>query len=761
MSVAARFASTLLAVSLFAAPAAHAVSGWLNWRGPNYDGVSPAKQALVTDLKLGGPNHRWSFKAHGAGTPVIADGRVYALAYYGEDAFVEEAIVCLDVKTGQLIWEHRFMDFLSDTTYNRYAIGAPVVDTETGNVYVESTCGVIMAFTRDGKMLWQHSMMEEYGRLTFPNGRTGSLAIDGDLVIGDAITSNWGADGPGSNRFYAFDKRSGELVWSSTPGTNPADNSFAMPVFADLGEHRVFYVGTGCGHVVCINARTGEPVWRFKLSQAGLNSQILLLGKDRLAAIHGKENIDSSSLGRLVALKIPTEYPKGQKPVILGPEAEIWRNDDFIAFTSSPLLVDGRIYSTIATGALLAADAATGKTLWHEKLGADQIHASPAYADGRFYVPMHEGKVFVISVKDDKPTIVSTNVMEPGTALLGAPAFYGDSILLFTKGALHCFGPKATPPVIPASLPPPARAPASTQPIVKLQVVPSEFSLLPGQSQKFEVWGLDAADRRVKPVTNEVTFSKFVPPTALVKSEVDGEISGNTIKTTAAAKMSAGQLQAKWNDLTAVTRGRVVAGIGYKENFDAAPLGQKDETGQDVGFPPLAWLGARVKWYVFAKDGGKYVGNRLDNVFFMRTQNFFGSSASKNYTLTADVMTDGTRRIMSNVGLINQRYLFNVAANNRLLEITSNHERVKETVPFETKPNTWYRLKTRVDPDKDGPGGHVRAKLWERDQPEPEKWTIDVKLQKIHTQGSPGVFAFSPQSMKRVFIDNISITANE
>ncbi|MES2695474.1 MAG: PQQ-binding-like beta-propeller repeat protein [Verrucomicrobiota bacterium] len=757
MRVSARFASALLALSFVAAlPSAHAASGWLNWRGPNYDGVSPAKQTLVTDLKLGGPNHRWSYAAHGAGTPVVADGRAYVVAFYGQDADVDEAIVCLDVKTGAKIWEHRFRDFLSDTTYNRYAIGAPVVDAETGNVYVESTCGVIMAFTRDGKLLWQHSMMEEYARLTFPNGRTGSLAI------GDAITANWGADGPARNRFYAFDKRTGDLVWASTPGTEPADNSFAMPVFADLGDQRVFYVGTGCGHVVCINARTGEPVWRFKLSQAGLNSQVIILGKDRLAAIHGKENIDSSSLGRLVALKIPTEYPKaGPKPVILGPEAEVWRNDDFIAFTSSPLLVDGRIYSTIATGALIAADAATGKTLWHEKLGADQIHASPGYADGRLYVPMHEGKVFVISVKDDKPTIVSTNVMEPGTALLGAPAFYGDSILLFTKNALHCFGPKATPAIIPASVPPPAPAPASTAPIAQLQVIPAEFSLLPGQSQKFEVYGLDASGRRVKAVTSEVTFAKFVPPTALVKSEVDAEIAGNVLKSTAAAKMSAGQLQAKWQNLTAVTRGRIVAGPGYKENFDAAALGQKDETGAAVGFPPLAWLGARVKWYVYDKDGSKFVGNRLDNVFFMRTMNFIGASSSKNYTFAADVMTDGTRRIMSNVGLINQRYLFNVAANNRLLEITSNHERVKETVPFETKPNTWYRLKTRVDADKEGPGGTLRAKLWERDQPEPEKWTIEVRQPKIHTQGAPGIFAFSPQSMKRVFIDNLSITANE
>ena len=763
MRTTARFLPLLLAFagSLSVGPA-HAASGWLNWRGPNQDGISPAKQKLVTDLSLGGPNDRWTFKAHGAGTPVIADGRVFAMCFYGETGGdVIEAIVCLDVKTGAKIWEHQFKDFLSDTVYNRYAIGAPHVDAETGNVFCESTCGVITAFTRDGKLIWQRSMMEEFGRLTFPNSRTGALVTDGGLLIAKAITANWGADGPARNRYYAFEKNTGEFVWASTPGTDPVDNPMGAPVFGDLGGHRVFYVGTGCGHIACVNARTGEPVWRFKLSNGGLNSDVLLAGPGRLIAIHGKENIDTSTQGRLVALKIPTEYPAGPKPVILGKEAELWRNDEFSAFTSSPLLVDGRVYSTSTTGLFQCADVETGKLIFAEKLGADQIHASPAYADGRFYVPMHEARIFVIEVKGDKPVIVSNNKMETGTTCLGSPAFYGDSIFYFTKDGLHCFGPKSSAPIIPPAVPAPAPAALSTAPIAALQVVPAEFTLVPGRSQAFKVWGLDATGRRVKDVTAEATFAKFIPPTALVKSEVDADFVANVIKAGPAAKLSAGAIQAKWNNLAATTRGRLIATYGHKETFESLPLGQKNTEGTDVGFPPLPWLGARLKWHVFEKDGGKVLGNRLDSLLFMRTMNFIGGPDMKNYTFEADVMTDGNRRIMSNVGLINQRYLFNMAANNRLLEVTSNAERFTASVPFEAAANTWYRLKTRVDADKTGEGGFVRAKLWPRGEPEPTKWTLEVHQDKLHTHGAPAVYAFSPQSQKRVFIDNLSITANE
>ena len=755
MRSAPRFVALLsLVLGINSAPAA---SGWLNWRGPDQNGVSKAAQKLPDSLEIGGPNHRWSHKVRGAGTPVIADGRVYAFGFYGETTDVEETLLCLDVKTGQKIWEYRFRDYLSDTTYNRYAIGAPIVDAETGNVYLESTWGQLMAFSRDGKLLWEHSMMEEYGRLTFPNGRTGSLAIDGPLVITDGITANWGADGPARNRFYAFDKRTGELAWFCTPGIEPLDSTFATPVFGDLGNQRVMYAGTGCGNIVCINVRTGEPVWRFRLSQSGVNADVLLAGPGKLIGIHGKENVDATHHGRLVALKIPTDYPAGPKPLVLGKDAEIWRNDEFVAFSSSPLLVNGRVYSTIATGSLLCADAATGKLIWSEKLAPDQLHASPAYADGKFYVPMHNGTVHVLKDAGEKAQVLSVNKMD--SLCLGAPSFYGDSVFIFTKESLNCFGPKSSAPVVPPAV---AVAPeaASTAPITQIQVVPAEFALSPGQSRKFTVWGLDAAGRRVKPVTNEVTWAKFIPPTALVKSEVDGELKGDTLVTAPAAKMSAGQFQAKWNNLSAVTRGRIVAGFGYKEGFEASVLNQKNEAGEAVGFPPLPWLGARVKWHAIEKDGSKVVTNRLDNILFQRTMNFVGRSDMRNYTVEADVMTDGTRRVMSSVGLVNQRYLIAMVANSRILEISSNHERVKESVPFDAQPNVWYRLKTRVDSDGKG-GGWVRAKLWEKSKPEPEKWTMELRQEKLHQQGSPGVFAFSPQALKRVYIDNLSLVANE
>jgi hypothetical protein len=113
---------------------------------------------------------------------------------------------------------------------------------------------------------------------------------------------------------------------------------------------------------------------------------------------------------------------------------------------------------------------------------------------------------------------------------------------------------------------------------------------------------------------------------------------------------------------------------------------------------------------------------------------------------------------MSEVGVVNQRYIVFLKGNAQQLEVNSNQERLKVAVPFRWKPNTWYTLKARVDIAADG-SGIVRAKAWAKGQPEPETWTIEVPHKTAHHQGSPGLFAFSPQEM-RVFIDNVNVTPN-
>lgn len=726
-------------------------AGLLNWRGPTQNGVMPGKgypDAWTPD----GENHLWTHQVKGGGTPVIANGKLYAFGYYDDPSDlsdVQEALICLDAETGKLVKEHRFRDFISDVVYNRYAVGSPIIDAETGNVYLQSSNGRLMAFTADLKPLWEHSLVEKLARLTFPNGRTGSLGLDGPVVIVHCVTANWGTTGPARDRLYAFDKITGELVWYSTPGMTPDDSSFGMPVYADIEGHRVGYTGHGCGNITSVDMRTGKPLWRFQFAKGGINSQILKYGDDKIIAIHGKENVDVAAKGRLVCLKVPTTY---KAPRVLSPAVEVWRNTEHVAFTSSPILVGDRVYTTIATGNLICVDAKTGKTIWKKKLGPDQLHASPVYAEGKLYIALADGKFFILKPGEKDAEILAE--VELHTPCLGTPALWNQKCYLMTKNGLHCFGTKgaAAAAEIGGVI---AGAPVGK--VAQIQIVPAEFALTKNSEQKFTIWGLDEKGRRVKKLSG-ATWEAFIPSTAKVKAQVDATFEDDTLMAGPEAKLSAGAFKATIDGMSATTRGRVIATLGYSADFEATKLPMKNAAGEAVNFPPLPWLGARIKWHVLEHDGSKVIANRLDNVLFQRTMNFFGDPELSDYILEADVATDGNRRVKSTIGLVNQRYLITLDGNRRILEVSSNHERVKESVKFVIIPNKWYHLKTHVHRGADGSGA-VRAKAWLRDQPEPAEWTIEVKLKDVHEKGAPGIFAFSPQVQKRVYIDNIKLSA--
>lgn len=727
------------------------VTGWLDWRGPHQIGISDEQNVPET---ISMDDLLYSYEMRGRGTPVIANGTVYAWGYNGEGPDMREYLVALDEATGDKKWELAFNDFISDTIYSRYGIGAPTVDAETGNIYLHTTAGLMNCISPDGEILWQHSLMEKFGRLTFPNGRTGAPVIDGDLVITHCITSNWGANGPARDRFYAFDKVTGDLVWESTPGVRPLDSSFSTPVFEWRNGKRLFYAGTGCGNIVCVNARTGEPVWRFQMSMGGVNSGVVLLD-DMLVAIHGKENIDASSMGRMVGIKLGAEPAPGEAgPVVLDESYELWRQP-LEMFTSSPVLVDGYVYQVVKTGELVCVEAKTGEIMWSKKLSNSQLHASPLYADGKLFVPMLTGSFFIINPSPEKPEILTELTFEG--QLIGSPAIYNGKLYQFTTNRLYVFDLGSTTPEASAvAMKSPAPGEAS-----RIQIIPSQVLAHPGDTFTFRVHALDANGIFVTELdADAIEWESFVPPTARTPSELDAEADGDTMTIPESASLSAGAFKGSIDGMDGFVRGRILPNPPFIEDFESYELTGENSMGEPFAFPPLPWIGARMKFEIVNLNGDNVLAKTLDNVLFQRAMSFIGLPDAKNYTMQADIMTDGNRRTRSTAGLINQRYLIALLGNQQAIEISSNQERIKVSVPFRWSVDKWYTLKSRVDVNEDG-SGVVRAKAWPRDEEEPDNWLIEVPHANAHTHGAPGFYGFSPQVQFRVYLDNLKVTPNE
>ncbi len=747
-------------------------TGWLEWRGPQQDGTS-TETGLPDRWEAGGDHDLWSIDLPGRGTPVIArytDGdRLFVVGYRGEEAELKEVLVCVDPKSGEMLWERGFADFISDIIYNRYAIGAPSVDPETGNVYLHTSPGLVVCFDRDGGELWRVSMMEEYGRITFPNGRTGSPILEGDLVIINAITSNWGREGPARNRFYAFDKNTGRLVWSSTPGVGPPylkDSSFSTPIFEMRDGRRMFYAGTGCGNIVAVNALNGRPLWRYQFALGGVNSSPVIYRRpagDLLIEVHGKENVGDTGRGQMVAIKLDDAMKAAAdadaSPAVLDDSVVAWRNDDVSMFTSSPTLVGDRVYQCTIDGRLVCIDADTGKTLWVKKLGVDQLHASPVYADGKLYVPMWHDGLVILKPGDDGAEILQR--IELDGLCIGSPAVWNGTVFVHTTKKLYAIGTGSDGDP-PASWPEPGRNGGEAGDLAALRALPAEVLLRPGESVSFEVEGVSATGR---PVTDDVaaTWSSFVPPNARVKSRMDASFRDGQLTASDESAPSAGAFKAEAGDVSGTIRGRVLPSPPYEEDFGSIELTETNRAGQAFAYPPLPWIGARLKWEIRedpTDPGNQVLAKTLDRVLFQRSMIFTGHPDDRDYTVQADIMSDGNRRMMSAGGVIVQRYIVALIGNAQVLEVSSNHERLKVSVPFRWKPKTWYTLKATVEAHDDG-SGVVKAKAWERGQPEPGSWTIEVQTPNIHREGSPGLFGFSPQSRLPVYIDNVKVTPNE
>ncbi len=748
---------SLLTCSLVMASSLCEANDWPNWRGPLQAGVSLEH---YKDAQKLADTPAWTYDVSGRGAPVIFDGKVILWSYRGDKADLTELLTVMDAKTGAKIWEVEIADYLSDSIYNRYSIGAPTVDPQTKRIYLVSNAGVFVCYELDGKKVFEIPLMEDLGRMTFPNARVGSPVIEGDNVIIHFIFSNWGADGPAADRVYGFDKKTGELAWWALPGVSPpVDSSFSTPVLETRDGKRVMYFTTGCGNLVCLNARNGKPYWRMPICKNGVNPSVVLY-KDTVIAIHNDENVDNSEKGRMTAVKLPSTLKAaapGTETTILEPSAEVWRNP-VGATSSSPILVGNKVYQLSDGGELQCINADNGETIWKKKLSNANLHSSPLYVDGLIYCPLMEGKLFVVKPGETDAEIIQEIKLEG--QCLGAPSVCDGILYVTTTSKFYCFPiPNSG---VQVDVAPVVEVPKAGKP-ASLQIVPAEAVIMAGGKQSFRVHSLDANGFLVEENLKGVKWETFIPPTAKVKATMDAKFDdAGDLVAAPDAKASAGAFKATAPDGTFGTiRGRVLRPLPVVEDFEHYNLTEDQPTeGVKFAYPPLPWIGGRFKFDVRELNGNKVFAKTFDRLLFQRATIFVAPSGLQNYTMQADVMTEGNPRAKGDIGLINQRYLICLRGNANKLEVSSNLERLKQEVPFKVAPNTWYILKTRVDVAADG-SGTVLAKVWDKTQPEPDAWTIEVKVPKAHKQGSPGIFAFTPLNQKRVFLDNLSITPNK
>ena len=231
--------------------------------------------ALAHDWTTEAPRELWR-RELGAGWGQFAIVNQYAVTQ--EQRGDNELVVCYELLTGKPVWVHA-----DKTRFDEVVSGVGPRSTPTisdGRVYTVGATGRMNCLDgATGKMIWTHDILEENDAL-LPDGNmrlNWGLSIS-PLVVGNLVVVN--AGGSEGRALVAYDKESGEVVWS----VGNDKTCYSSPHLCTLdGKEQIVVLYQEC--VVGHDVADGHELWRF--DWPGLDSrcsQPMVAGEDVLVS---------------------------------------------------------------------------------------------------------------------------------------------------------------------------------------------------------------------------------------------------------------------------------------------------------------------------------------------------------------------------------------------------------------------------------------------------------------------------------------------
>ncbi len=704
---------------------------WPEWRGPSRDGRS-AETNLPSRWSPQGENLAWRIPVGGRSAPVAFGNRIYINSPTpGDPAATQERLIAIDAETGKIVWERSFSLFLSDVPQHRASWASPAVDPETGNVYLFTVAAQLVCVSPDGKVLWDRSLTDEYGAVTTHGGRTTSPIIEGDKLILNSLILAWGDLNRPGNRYFAFDKKTGQTIWISSPQARHYDTNYSTPIVATIDGTRAMIVGGTDGVYHALKVNTGEKLWSIEVSKRAILNSALF--RDNVAYItHGEENIDTTEMGMIAAV----DATKGG---VLTADAFKWRTRGFLPTFASPVMDNERLYTMDNSAIIGAFDLKTGAKVWEKTLGTLQ-KGSPVLADGKLYVGTENGKFYILRPSATGVEVLDEDVLGTPQApevIVASPIVSDGRIYVTSMDAMYAIG-KRVPRKTGATGGTGATSASTAAPAV-VQVFPYESLLRPGETVTLKARLFDAKGN----------FIREEPAAAWAVDQASGSVDAQGVYTAAKSGSTAGFIKATVGALTGQARVRVIEAPPWTYDFEKV-------TGEAA---PAWWVGAPGKVFQRTVEGvGSVLVRPRDETVGRRAKVLVGLPTMTGHTIEADVRGREQRRQRGDVGLINERYGLVLFGNGQKLELHpwQAADEMTTRVEFKWDADKWYRMKLRVDHEKGV--ARVRGKVWPADAAEPAAWTIE-KIDRIpHVVGSPGIYA---DGISDVYFDNVKVYRNQ
>lgn len=245
-------------------------SNWPGLFGPFNNSKSSAN-GLNFDWSKAGPPVVWRRPiGTGYSSPIVWEDRLILLSRKEND----EVLECRDLKTGEPIWQTKWPTaYRCKYEYSSGPYSTPTTDGE--RVYAVGAEGrFVCVDLKTGDRVWERNLVQEY------NVPPGNFAVGASpLLDGDRLIFNLGGVSKNAG-IIALDKTTGRTLWAAT--TEAA--GYATPRIATMHGKRLLFVFSADG-LVCLNPTDGKVHWSlpFKATHPEyINATSPLIAGDRV-----------------------------------------------------------------------------------------------------------------------------------------------------------------------------------------------------------------------------------------------------------------------------------------------------------------------------------------------------------------------------------------------------------------------------------------------------------------------------------------------
>jgi outer membrane protein assembly factor BamB len=365
---------------------------WPWWRGPFRNGSADPNQD---------PPIRWSenqnilWKAplpgRGHGSPAVVGSRVFLAT--ADDDSGSQSILCVDRETGQQRWRKTVHPSggMKKNAKATAASGTPACfDNQVFINFPNDGKLITTALNFDGDILWQRTISD----YIVHQGYGASPTLYQDLVI---VSS----DNKGGGKVMALRRSSGDIVWQQS---RPSLPNYSSPVIVHANG-RDQLIMTGCDQVVSIDPVNGQTLWEM----AGATTECVT------STVTNGELIYTSG-----------GYPRNHMSAIVadGSKRVEWENGTRL-YVPSLVIRDNHLYGVMDEGIAVCWQADTGRQLWKQRLGGT-FSSSPVLVNDRIYATNESGKTFVYRADPAGYESISEN--ELGSDVFATPAICGGRI---------------------------------------------------------------------------------------------------------------------------------------------------------------------------------------------------------------------------------------------------------------------------------------------------------------------------------------------